>query len=307
MKRSKKIILVTLAILMTGCAGSIRRWYFLKDADSSPESYYTIWALSDIHLDAKNTENFEQAVTDAEINIRHINMAIVAGDIVDYKRSGKHFQWYVNRKKKSSIPYWYEIAGNHDYYDYLNFKKYINVPLYYAVRKGNMLILFLSDENRKTAVHISDKTFQWWKKQVIANQNSIIITVTHGPLEESGLYHADYPVIKDSNRFAKVLEKYSVDIWINGHIHMPHRYINYRYNTVEKYNNTLFLNVASIVRNHSTDTNSCVLFFKKNSNTVLIRSGMHDDNSYLGSVDNFHTVRYPFIWKKNKPSGHTKK
>jgi hypothetical protein len=49
----------------------------------------------------------------------------------------------------------------------------------YTVEKGNILFIFMSNEDKGKATVISDETFKWWKNLVINNQDKIIVTITH--------------------------------------------------------------------------------------------------------------------------------
>ncbi|MCL2156295.1 MAG: metallophosphoesterase, partial [Leptospirales bacterium] len=161
----------------------------LKSSDNR-QDFFIIWALSDIQpRNDSEREAFETSISDVKNNIPGPDMAIVGGDIFHNEElSETTLNWYIKAREGADIEYWFEITGNHDMKDYEAYKKYIKKPLYYSVEVGNLLILFMSDEDRFPPTFISDDTFNWWKKQVVENQDKIIITVTHAYLKNSGLF-----------------------------------------------------------------------------------------------------------------------
>ena len=192
------------------------------------------------------------------------------------------------------------MAGNHDQKDYENYKKYINMPLHYSVRMGNILILCLSDENLKAETEISDKAFHWWKNMVINNQNSIIITMTHGYVKRSWLLGAIIPSrnIRNSHRFSDVLEKYKVDIWLCGHAHIAHS-LKGSIKIAPELKGTLFINVGAIRGGAFMDVESFLLFFRKidDLKISLLQKKYHFTHVVLYK-DNL--TRYPVIYENIK-------
>jgi len=208
-----------------------------------------VWALADIQpRNSEEREAFSIAVRDVNNNIKKVNFAIVAGDIV-HTTEEDTFDWYVLEKKKSYITDWYEIIGNHDLKSDRGklFKEKIREELNYSTISGNMLFIFLSDELRGKATEVNDEVFEWWKKLIINNQDKIITVVSHAPLEGSKIpfsKHEDRQ-IADSVRFQEVLKKYKVDLWLSGHLHLPNEFTN-TLNRNKDLNNTIFVHISSI-------------------------------------------------------------
>lgn len=268
---------------------------YLSDYEENPAGYLTIWALSDLHLDDGRMADFENAVQDMSAVMNKIDLAIVAGDIVDYENSERCLGKYTALKNRSKIRNWFEIAGNHDHYDIEAFRRYINRPAFYSETFGNLLILFLSNERRGDDTYISDDAFRWWKNKVIHNQDKIIMTITHGFINESGLSGSDVvPQVTDSKRFTDVLRKYRVDLWLNGHVHMNHGYACGRIKTQEDLNSTSFINVASISQAKYIKSHSCILIFKNGSDQVLVRSRSHRDKRFLDHIITFKDLKKGF-------------
>jgi hypothetical protein len=146
----------------------------------------------------------------------------------------------------------------------------------------------MSDETKSSATDISDETFNWWRGLVANNQDKIIITVTHAPLEGSGIPFSTFSrrQIKDSKRFTDVLKKYRVDIWLSAHIHIPQWFPN-DINRIEKYNGIIFINVAGI-RTEALgfkQSESRVITFICGSNKILVRSRNHTEGEWNKDLD----------------------
>ncbi len=299
--RTISLLFSFLFIILPGCSSGLQRDFQIDAANKN--EFLTIWALSDIQPKIMSHRwHFEEAVRDVNTNIKYIDLAIVAGDIVNFKNSADVYKWYIRTKDKTSFKYWYEIAGNHDQKDIYNYKKYIGKPLHYSVAIGNILILLMSDEDRFPAQYISDETFEWWKDLVIRNQDKIIITVTHAYLEESRLF--GYSIasrnIKNSKRFADVLRKYRVDIWICGHTHLPN-FFRMKWSIVDELNGTLFLNVTTIRKDIINSITSNVLVFKKNSDYAAIKWRYHEQRRWNDRSELYHKLKHKFEWDGSPP------
>jgi len=80
----------------------------------SSDNELKMWMLSDIQPRKKSErKDFERAIKDINKNVKDIDFAVVAGDIVD-RTTDSRFDWYIDTRNKSYIKKWYEIAGNHD-------------------------------------------------------------------------------------------------------------------------------------------------------------------------------------------------
>ena len=213
------------------------------------QEFVRIWALADIQpRNKKERDAFTKAVKDVNENISDVTFSILAGDIVNTTDEDT-FDWYIEERNKSYIKDWYEIIGNHDLKPDKGklFKEKIREEVNYSFTLDNLLFVFLSDEQRGKPTVISDETFQWWKKLVIDNQDKIITVVTHAPLEGSKIPFSENEdrQIKDSGRFRDVLEDYTVDLWLSGHLHLPNEFTN-TINRNPKFENTLFVHISSI-------------------------------------------------------------
>jgi hypothetical protein len=154
----------------------------------------------------------------------------------------------------------------------------------------------ISNERPGKQTYISDETFQWWEDLVINNQDKIIITVTHGALEGSGIAasHLERLVIKDSERFSNVLKKYKVDIWISGHSHFP-GWFPKMYLTNKNFGGTTFVDLGAIRKDFLTGSESRIFYFQPGSSIALMKTRNHYDRKF--NSDNFliplsHPLRF---------------
>jgi calcineurin-like phosphoesterase family protein len=261
-----------------------------EDIWNNPKNSLRIWALSDIQpKKRKHRKEFERAIQDINQNVPGIDLAIVVGDILQ-EVSEEGFDWYIRTINLSYIKEWYEIMGNHDLNpdDGKLYRKKIREDFHYAIQKGNILFIFMSDEVKSSATDISDVKFDWWRDLVVNNQDKIIVTVTHAPLEGSKIPFSTLSrrQITDSKRFTDVLKKYRVDIWLSAHLHVPEWFPN-DINRVKKYNGTVFINVAGI-RTEALglkQSESRIITFVCGSDKVLVGSRNHTQEAYNNDLD----------------------
>jgi hypothetical protein len=300
MKKIKPYIIIFFLIFSYSCSYEKNT----LQADDTIIDYFIIWAHSDIQPRKKSDRDaYETAVYDITHNIPKPDMAIVAGDIVHNPNSEDDFKWYVETKKQAGIDYWFEIAGNHDMKDYDNYREYINKPLHYSVTIGNMLILFMSDEDRFPPTFISDATFEWWKKMVIDNQDKIIVTVTHAYLKNSGLFMADTVesrTILHSERFEEILKQYRVDLWLCAHTHMP-SFFGFNESRIREFNNTTFINISRIRRDMHFNPESRIIILKNNSPVMIIKTRDHGSEKYIKRREIIINLPKNFVFTEKKP------
>jgi len=116
-----------------------------------------------------------------------------------------------------------------------------------TVLYGNILFILLSDEKDSKATYISDESFLWWKEQVEKNRDKIIVIMTHAPLEGGSIIFSDLTdrKILRSERFLEILRKEKIDLWLSGHLHVPH-FFPRTVTKKEKLNGTVFVHISSI-------------------------------------------------------------
>ncbi len=272
----------------------------VKNRDS-----YIIWAHSDIQPKNRWERNYYKiAIEDIRKNLPPVDMALLAGDIIQRRKDAEDdYRWFIKIRRSASIPYWFEIAGNHDARSFAHYFRFIRKPLYYSVYAGNLLIICLSDEVNNSPTEISEEAFQWWKDEVIKNQNRMnIITVTHAALPESGLLFSGIyrSKILGSKRFTGVLKKYRVDLWLSGHTSSPPG-MGYNENFVKELNNTLFINISGIRKELGMNVCSRILFFKEKSNEMIIKMRDHNKRKFIKEREIRLKMLFPFRFASRKP------
>ncbi len=286
----KKIIICIAALFFSGlfCAHTNEENIQFRDS-------FIIWAHSDIQPRSPEEKvQYEKAITDISNNFAAVDMAIMAGDIVQFSHFDEIYTWYIRTRKKAPVKEWHDIAGNHDWRAIELYKKYVNKQLHYSVTKGNLLILMMSNEIPGRPTYISDETFTWWKDMVIKNQDKIIITVTHGALKDSGIMasHLDRLIILDSKRFTDILKKYRVDIWLSAHSHFPGWMAN-MHNKNKDTGNTVFIDLGAIREDFLTQSESVLFFFRQDSSSAIMKRRDHSSGKYM-SDDFIIPLSHPF-------------
>ena len=286
-----KLFLILLFLIQSSCYIGYTSGEELTQANwFDSKNTLTLWALADIQpTNRGHEEAFEIAITDINDNVPNVDLAIVAGDIVN-QSDEETFDWYVRTRDNSYIQEWYEIIGNHDLKTDMGqlFREKLREETNYSVLKGNILFIFMSDSQRGKATEISKEIFNWWKDLVVNNQDKIIVVTTHAPLEDSGIPFSSFRdrQVIDSERFTQVLKKYRVDLWLSGHLHLPHGMMN---NIVEKdkYEGTIFVHISSIRPEIMglKESESRLLTFACGSDKVLIRVRNHKDGRFLPNQD----------------------
>lgn len=298
----KPLLLFFSVFMLSPCQIGLSSSKELKEADSFvADRTLTVWALSDTHVkDEFRIKPFQEAVADMNDNVPGINMAIDAGDVVDFPTE-KSYDLYIETKGRSYVKEWHEIIGNHDYEtdNGMIFRQKLRRrgDANYTVEKGNILFIFMSNEDNGDATFITDATFNWWKNLVIKNQDKIIVVVTHAPLNGSGIIFSWIKSrhITDSKRFSEVLRKYKVELWLSGHLHVPQEL----FRTIVKQkdlNGTIFVEISSIRPELGglKESESRLFTFSCSSDKVLIRSRNHEHHIFTPGLDEVFTLSKPY-------------
>ncbi|MCX7677858.1 MAG: metallophosphoesterase [Spirochaetes bacterium] len=244
---------------------------------------FVVWAHSDIQPRYEfEKKQYVNAVHDVKKLFPVISVAIVAGDIPQFTNLPKVFLWFLEVRKSARVEKWLEIAGNHDWRDIEHYKQLVNPLLNYSYEYGNLLFLCMSNEKYGRRTWISDATFAWWAHHVKTNQDKIIVTVTHGALQGSGLPASLFErlTIERSERFAQVLKNYRVDIWISAHSHFP-GWLPDMHVVNTDLGNTIFIDVGAIRADYITNSESRFLLFKDGSSQMLLRYRDHTRGMFI--------------------------
>ncbi len=300
MKRRLVPLLLFFFLTLTGCnvgassgkALTAENWFI-------PDETLTVWTLSDTHIkNEAHIKPFQNAIGDINENVPDIDMAINAGDVVNFPTE-ESYDLYIRTRDQSYIKEWHEIIGNHDYKTDKGkiFQSKLKEKPNYTVEKGNILFIFMSNADRGKATVISDETFEWWKDLVIKNQDKIIVVITHAPLDGSGITFSGIKErqITDSKRFRDVLKKYKVDLWFSGHLHIPQE----MFGTIvkqKKLNGTVFIELSSIRPDimGMKEPESRVVYFACGTDKVLVRSRNHEMRTFMPALDKVFTLSKPY-------------
>ncbi len=225
----------------------------------------------------------------------------------------------------------------------------------YRFLAGNVLFLMLADRNDAPepvgrghskegksggypAGAVTRETFNWWKKQVLDNQDKIIITMHHHALRDTTIasgrgegnprYHGssggaegssylyylienedpkDFQFQKDAHVFEDFLERFhkqhgrgAIDLWVAGHTHVKGPTDNWGNKTITEMRwGVGFLQVAALTRHHAgSHPMSRLLTFTKGSDKIRTQVYLHDD-----SFQN-HPIGFYQLAEKSLPLRH---
>jgi hypothetical protein len=137
---------------------------------------------------------------------------------------------------------------------------------------------------------------------VCANQDRIIITMTHAYLAESGLFMSSVASrnITGSERFAAVLKTQRVDAWLAGHTHAAD-WLWSKARIAPELGGTLFVNTAIMRKDFMRTSSSRVLYLTGGSDQLLVRQRFHATQSFDSSKDIRITLSRPFVPGDGKP------
>lgn len=204
----------------------------------------------------------------------------------------------------------------------------------YKFQAGNVIFLMLSDRNdvpepvgrghsrdRRRGGYpagaVTRATFNWWKQQVLANQDKIIVTMHHHVLRDTTIasgkgegnprYHGasggaagssylyylienedpdNFKYLEDAHVFEDFLDEFhrkhgrgAIDLWIGGHTHVRGPKDDWGGKTIsERRWGVGFLQVAALTKSHGGSFPlSRILTFADNSDAMTARVYLHED------------------------------
>jgi len=205
----------------------------------------------------------------------------------------------------------------------------------YRFQAGNLLFLMMADRNDAPepvgrghsadanrggypAGAVTRATFEWWKQQVLENQDKIIITMHHHALRDTTIasgfgegnprYHGasggaegssylyylienedpdDFRFLKDAHVFEDFLDDFqrqhgrgAIDAWIAGHTHVHGPNDSWGEKTIsERRWGVTFLQVAALTKFHAgANPTSRLLTFTDGSSEFKADVYLHDDS-----------------------------
>lgn len=270
------------------CAYSTR----LDSVITVPIPARRVMVCSDIHIghteDGYDGETWFQKALDDYMAVGSIDYACVLGDIAHNGMTGE-FNKYRLIREESVIDTWYELAGNHEYFnnEIESYYSLVCPDPSYMVQDGNVVWFFLSDEVPGNEGNISEKVMVWFIEKLAQNQDKIIIVCTHQCVYDTVRDSTDsVRYIYPKEMIAEICDFFKIDLWLCGHQHY------YPYSSSDMFYNgkTLFINVSSL--NHSYGTGmsqSVILDFHEETQEILAYRRSHD----IAQFESIFTVRIP--------------
>lgn len=266
-----------------------------SESDAAPPSVQgtasvrSVMVMSDLHIGNKNQVLagdvfLSRALEDVQKNLDPIHYALLLGDITQHG-DAESLEKYLAVRNQSSIPQWFELAGNHDYYraGITNYTKLIRSTAPYMVLDGNIAWFIISSDKGGRPGYMCYSTYAWLKKNLALHEDKITIVSSH-QMPADKVYNAnrDELVIHPKDRVADVLATRAIDLWMFGHEHHS-PYTEAR--RIRK-NNTTFINVASMSHAYGTgESQSYILEFKQGEKKILARRRSHDAQSFTEAFD----------------------
>lgn len=253
-----------------------------------------IWVLADAHIglevDGRDGADWlALAIDDARQHLAPIDYALFLGD-ASHRYQPQEFREYVRLRRASGIPWWYEIAGNHDYHgvERGDFQRIVRAPLRYSVVDGNVAWVFFSAERGRAAGLMSEETADWLVRRLARYQDRNVIVCSHQLVHDTTDRSDHFErYLHPAERVAAILRQCRVDLWLAGHYHSRPRVE--RDATVRQ--GTTFINAASVSHVYNTAaSNSFLLEARQGARVMRARCRVHDTGRWAPAFE----VRVPF-------------
>lgn len=247
-----------------------------------------------------------------------------------YSVSGNHDRNGLDEPEAAWFRKWIDPMGENTAFSCVDRARYpfpvVGEWMRYKFEVGNIVFLMMSDINEPSQKVgrgklggnpggvVSQETFDWWKEQVDANRDRIVITVHHYVLKNTTFASDEWGGMKkdahgnwereyhryfeegtpagasflcwvggayDSSQFEAFLEDHpgSVDLWLGGHTHSSPDDTKGGRSCVERaYGGTTFMNVCALTRHmvhERTQPHSWLLTFTEGSRSVRAQCYMH--------------------------------
>src|SRR3989338_5915422 len=126
MKLFFRIICICL-LLIAGCHNISNQ---KSDLSLPDEADFLIWMMSDIQPRTKQERSHFQLAIDDMVSLgMNIDIAIIAGDLLQSHSDEDDFNWFLQTRNGLDLSNWFEIAGNHDARNPELFRQYIGRPM----------------------------------------------------------------------------------------------------------------------------------------------------------------------------------
>lgn len=240
--------------------------------------------MSDLHLGIKScgldgAEWLARAVDDLDDNFRTIDYGLTLGDITHYG-DRRSLTRYLELRDKSSIPTWFELAGNHEHHKggIANFTELVRAPVPYIHIDGNVVWIFLSDENKHRPGHLSERSRQWLSEKLELHRNKVVILCSHqSPPHTVRRSDEDFFSLHPRAEISKILDSHPVALHLCGHEH----HHPYDKGCIYQRVGTSVINVASINHAYETDgSGSLLIELVDGARQIVARRRSHDRSAF---------------------------
>ncbi len=240
--------------------------------------------MSDLHIgrteDGRDGEEWlARALADIKENLGPISYGLTLGDI-SQNGDSKSILKYIRLRDASSIPRWFELAGNHEYYSngIGHYTSLIRGTDPYLFMDGNIVYFFISDQVSSRQGDMTDKAWRWLKENIEQYRDKIIIVCSHQlPANTIRRSREDVFCLHPKEKVEDLLATGLVDLWLCGHEH----HSPYSKGCFVRLGNTTVINVASMSHAYGTTrSESTLLEFEENARHILARRRVHDTKSF---------------------------
>jgi predicted phosphodiesterase len=187
--------------------------------------------ISDIHMgttECDEVADFDAAIADLD-SLGDIDAVFVLGDIANSGASAE-YDAYLTSKAASDVSVWKELSGNHDQGEYF-LSKLSYTDRYYSHTIGNVVFIFLGDEDGAGGISAAAQTFL--NTTLTNNQDKNCIILSH-----EGRYNRnDYTTVAESYldpaaTISGIIDNKDWQAWFSAH---SHGYVvNYSYLVTQK-------------------------------------------------------------------------
>jgi hypothetical protein len=258
-----------------------------------------VWVWADSHngqtVDGKDGGRWAELATQEMLErVGPADYVLILGDVSHaYKEA--HFRRYARLRRRSGIPRWYEIVGNHDFHGTETglYQRIVRREFRYVVLDGNLCWVFVSAERGRAAGILRAPTRRWLKEVVRKYQDKNLIVCSHQLVANTVRRthpRKDFECILNPRQWVSNLRRhYRIDAWLGGHEHGPPR----DERMALRKGRTTFINVASFSHSYGTEAcNSFWLEMKAGGREIAARCRDHDAGRF---VDAFGTrISLPF-------------
>jgi hypothetical protein len=240
--------------------------------------------MSDLHLGYRSrgldgARWFARALDDLDRNVRSIDYALTLGDITHDGDRGS-LSRYLELRDRSTITDWFELAGNHEHHrgGIAHYQELVGSSAPYLHIDGNMVWLFVSDDNKHCSGIVSEHSREWLHERLARHRDKVIILCTHQPPPDT-VRRSDehYFSLHPHGAVTEILERYPIALHVCGHEH--HR--PYGRGCISEGGETPVINVASINHAYETgDSGSMILEIEDGGKEIIARRRNHDRHRY---------------------------